>query len=63
LRQKEEFPMKKSLRIALAVVVLASIAHIALAESAPGGGVPQPQFLDLTSWRVVFAAILSWLGL
>jgi hypothetical protein len=62
LRQIEEIPMKKSLRIALAVVVLASIAPIALAATAPGGGVPQPQVVEFTSWSVIIAAILAWLG-
>jgi len=63
--------MKKFLRIALTVAVFAALAHLALADVAPGGGVPQPQVADpasgtasLTSWWSAFiAAILSWLGL
>jgi hypothetical protein len=61
--------MKKSLRIALAVAVLMSIAPIALALGAPTGGAPQPQVTDVVSattsswWSALIAAILSWLGL
>ena len=55
--------MKKSMRIALTVAVLASLAPIALAFSAPGGGNPQPQVSDLTSVSLAVAAVLSLLGL
>lgn len=53
--------MKKSLRIALAIAVLAALVPIAMA--APTGGVPQPKVVDSTSWSLILAAILSWLGL
>jgi hypothetical protein len=55
--------MKKSLRIALAVAVLASLASIALADAAPGGGVPQPKVVEVSSWSLIIATILSLLGL
>jgi hypothetical protein len=63
--------MKKLLRVALAIAVLASLAPIALAMGAPTGGVPQPQVTEVVSgttsltpwWSALIAAILSWLGL
>jgi hypothetical protein len=61
--------MKKFLRIALTVAVLAALAPIALAAAAPGGGAPQPQVSQaisgtaVFSWSALIAAILSWLGL
>lgn len=62
--------MKKFLRIALTVAIIAAIAPIALAAGAPGGGAPQPQVATLTSsgaltpwWSALIAAFLSWLGL
>jgi urea transporter len=61
--------MKKFLRVALAVAVLACLASIAMAEAAPTGGAPQPQVDALTSvtvltpwWKVLIAAFLSWLS-
>jgi hypothetical protein len=61
--------VKKFLRIALAVAVLASVASIALA-AAPTGGVPQPQVDALLTsgtaltpwWKLLIAAFLSWLS-
>jgi hypothetical protein len=59
--------VKKSLCIALAVVVLACLAPIALASAAPTGGVPQPLVASGSTltpwWSALIAAILSWLGL
>ena len=62
--------MKKFLRVALVVAVLASLASVAMAAAAPGGGAPQPQVDALTSattlttpwWKVLIAAFLSWLS-
>jgi hypothetical protein len=51
--------MKKSLRVALVVAVLASLASIALAS--PGGTIPPPP--PQTSLAVIACAILSILGL
>jgi hypothetical protein len=51
--------MKKSLRVALAVAVFASLAPFALAN--PGGGIPQPQVSS--AFTVAVAAILTVLGL
>jgi hypothetical protein len=56
-----ESPMKKSLRIALVVVVLASLASIAMA--APGGTVPPPRHFNFSALTVVVVAVLSFLGL
>ena len=63
--------MKKFLRIALAVAVLACLAPIALAAAAPGGGAPQPHVDALMTsgtaltpwWSALIAAFLSWLSL
>jgi len=52
--------MKKFLRIALAVAVIASLAPIALAN--PGGGAPQP-LPQMDSLRVAVALVLSLLVL
>jgi uncharacterized membrane protein YgcG len=52
--------MKKFLRVALVVVVLASLASIAMAE-APTSPAPQPQVYD--AFRVAIAAVLSLLSL
>jgi hypothetical protein len=61
--------VKKFLRVALAITVLACVASIALAAAAPGGGAPQPQVASLTSgtaltpwWIALIAAFLSWLS-
>jgi hypothetical protein len=51
--------MKKPLRFALTVAVLASLAPFALGD--PGGTNPQPQAYD--ALRVAIVAILSLLGL
>jgi hypothetical protein len=51
--------MKKYLRVALAVIVLASLAPIALASPGGGNPVPPPQ----SSVSLVIAVILSVLGL
>jgi hypothetical protein len=53
--------MKKSLRIALAVAVLASLASIAMAD--PGGTVPPPRYSDFSAFTRIVAVFLSWLGL
>jgi hypothetical protein len=53
--------VKKSLRIALTVAVLASLAPIALAD--PGGTIPQPYAAHHTSmFAAIIAAFLSWIG-
>jgi hypothetical protein len=52
--------VKKSLRIALTVAVLACLAPIALA--APGGGAPQPQVSELSKLSIAITAFLSLLG-
>ena len=52
--------MKKSLRVALAVAVFASLVPIALA--APGGGIPQP-VPPQSSISLAVTVILSVLGL
>jgi len=61
--------VKKSLRTALAVAVLACLAPIALAAAAPTGGVPQPQVAEVALkttltpwWGALIAAFLSWLS-
>ena len=51
--------MKKSMRIALVAAVLASLAPIALAAAAPGGGMPQPQVSSLSVAIAIIAAILG----
>jgi hypothetical protein len=56
-------PMKKTLRIALAAAVLASFAPVALADDAPGGGVPQPQATQVSTVSAAITLILSVLGL
>ena len=53
--------MKKFLRVALVVAVLASLASVAMAD--PTGTIPQPQVSELISWRVALTAILSLLSL
>ncbi|MGA2886753.1 MAG: hypothetical protein ABSE51_01780 [Terracidiphilus sp.] len=55
--------MKKTLRIALAAAVLASFAPVALADDAPGGGVPQPQATQVSTVSAAITLILSVLGL
>jgi nitrogen-specific signal transduction histidine kinase len=57
--------MKKPLRIALAVAVIASLAPIAMAVDVtdPGGGIPQPLVAHVISWKVILATLLSLLGL
>jgi hypothetical protein len=61
--------MKKFLRVAFVVAVLASLASVAMAAQAPTGGAPQPQVDALTSattltpwWSALIAAFLSWLS-
>lgn len=53
--------MKKYLRIALTVAVLASLASVAMAD--PGGTVPPPMYSDISAFKVIMAAVLSVLGL
>ena len=58
--------MKKSLRIALTVAVIASLAPIALAAAVadPGGTIPHPYAAQQTStFAAIIAAFLSLLGL
>lgn len=56
--------MKKSMRIALTVAVLASLASIAMADADPGGTVPQPLAVhQMPIFAAIIAAILSLLGL
>jgi hypothetical protein len=53
--------MKKSLRIALVVVVLASLASLAMAD--PGGTVPPPRQFNFSALTVIVSSVLSFLGL
>jgi hypothetical protein len=54
--------MKKSLRIALTVAVLASLASIAMAD--PGGTIPHPLAVNhISTFTAIIAEILSLLGL
>jgi hypothetical protein len=55
--------MKKTLRIFLAAAVLASFAPVALADDAPGGGVPQPPASQVSTLSAAVSLILSVLGL
>jgi len=56
--------MKKSLRIALVVVILASLAPFALAVTDPGGTIPHPLVVrHVSTFSVIIAAFLSSLGL
>jgi hypothetical protein len=55
--------MKMSLRNAIVVVALFVVAPTILFAFPTGGGAPQPQVSQLSSFSIAVAAILSLLGL